>query len=350
MTAIDLPWPAADLSPRVRRPVVPWSEFDDGRLKQLHGTMTVQQIANQLGRSHGSVRGRITQLGIRKKVLWTPEEEAELRELYGTVGKDGFLNLEAFAGAMGRDPGNVSRKAAALGLQTSRTRKCVAQRKISVRPRKYKTEEDRSAARSEFMRMRHQIHGHPMLGKKHSESAREAISRASKAAQLFLTEEQKAYRTMKMVKTLRAKHGGGSIVPKLARGSWMSGWRDIGGKRNYYRSRWEANYARYLEWLKANGQIKDWQHEPETFWFENVKRGVRSYLPDFKVWENNGLVAFHEVKGWMDARSKTCIRRMAKYHPQQRLIIIDGQQYRAIRLKAMSLVPGWEDSKRDSHA
>lgn len=140
------------------------------------------------------------------------------------------------------------------------------------------------------------------------------------------------------------------------RGSWMSrqrqarnaaarpGWHEIGGKRKYYRSRWEANYARYLEWLKCMGQIRDWSHEPKTFWFDGVKRGVVSYLPDFLVIENSGREVYHEVKGWMDARSRTKIRRMRIYHPKIALVVIDRQAYAEIRRKVSRLVPEWQDA------
>jgi len=121
-----------------------------------------------------------------------------------------------------------------------------------------------------------------------------------------------------------------------------AGWREIGGTRKYYRSLWEANYARYLEWLRFNGQLQNWEHEPETFWFEAIKRGVRSYLPDFKVTENNGDIVYHEVKGYMDAKSKTKIKRMAKYHPDVKLIVIDRKGYTAIKNKISSAIEGWE--------
>ena len=94
--------------------------------------------------------------------------------------------------------------------------------------------------------------------------------------------------------------------------TWKSGWREIGGKRKYFRSRWEANYARYLEFLKQNKQVLDWAHEPEVFWFEGIKRGCVSYLPDFKVTYIDNAVEYHEVKGWMDDRSKTKMKRMEK--------------------------------------
>lgn len=128
--------------------------------------------------------------------------------------------------------------------------------------------------------------------------------------------------------------------PKSKRGNWKAQWREIGGKRNYYRSAWEANYACYLQWLKERGEIQDWEHEPETFWFEAIKRGVRSYKPDFRVWENNGQSNLHEVKGWMCSRSKTTLKRMAKYHPQETIVLIQEKQYKAIS-KHKALIPGW---------
>ena len=153
------------------------------------------------------------------------------------------------------------------------------------------------------------------------------------------TEEDVAARVMKQVRTKTAR---GNLHPQNRnKCSWKQQWAEFGGKRNYYRSQWELNYARYLEMLKCLGEIKEWEHEPDTFWFEGVKRGTVSYLPDFKVTENNGAIAYHEVKGWMDARSKTKIRRMAKYHPDVKLIVVDAKAYRALSKQVSGLVDGW---------
>ena len=124
--------------------------------------------------------------------------------------------------------------------------------------------------------------------------------------------------------------------------SCRSGWRMIGGKHNYYRSRWEANYAHYLEFRKRLGQIHDWEHEPETFWFLAIKRGIRSYLPDFRITRNNETQYFVEVKGYMDAKSKTKLKRMKKYHPAVELVLVDADSYRALEKRAKSFVPNWE--------
>lgn len=133
-----------------------------------------------------------------------------------------------------------------------------------------------------------------------------------------------------------------STEPEARTPRFRAAWRIIGGKRNFYRSQWEANYARYLEWLKAHSQIADWHHEPKTFWFEGIKRGVCSYKPDFLVIERNGAEAYHEVKGQMDSRSRTTLKRMAKYFPEIRMILVDAKAYASIKRSAAKFIHGWE--------
>lgn len=120
-------------------------------------------------------------------------------------------------------------------------------------------------------------------------------------------------------------------------------WVSVGGKRCYFRSLWEVNYARYLEWLKQNQLILDWQFEADTFWFHAIKRGVCSYLPDFKVIENDGSIVYHEVKGYMDSKSKTKLKRMAKYYPSVKIVVIDSYAYHLIKKKVYGIVD-WEYS------
>jgi len=146
-------------------------------------------------------------------------------------------------------------------------------------------------------------------------------------------------RTKKIILT---KHSRGNLINPRIKTTWKAAWREFGGKRKFYRSRWEANYGRYLDWLKQHGEIKEWQHEPDIFWFEGIKRGCVSYLPDFKVTNLDGSIEYHEVKGWMDDRSKTKIKRMATYHPDVKLIVIASKQYKELKKKMSSLIKGWE--------
>lgn len=120
----------------------------------------------------------------------------------------------------------------------------------------------------------------------------------------------------------------------------IQGTATVGGKTFFARSMWEYNIACYLEFLKTYKQIIDWEHEPETFWFHEIKRGVRSYLPDFKVTLLDGTVEFWEVKGFMDSRSKTKISRFAKYYPQYKLQIINKARYTQIS-DHRALINGW---------
>jgi hypothetical protein len=182
--------------------------------------------------------------------------------------------------------------------------------------------------------------GHPRgaLGLVHSDDSKEKIGAKSSESWALMSDEKKQERTVKIAKTKAAN--GSYVQPRLGT-YWKAAWHEIGGIRKYYRSRWEANYAYYLQWLKEKGEILDWKHEPKVFWFDGVKRGTVSYLPDFLVLEKDGKEAYHEVKGWMDDRSKTKIRRMAKYHPDVTLVVIDKKVYESLRRSVSKIVPGW---------
>lgn len=100
-----------------------------------------------------------------------------------------------------------------------------------------------------------------------------------------------------------------------------SGWETIGGKRMYFRSKLEKDCAKIFQTQKERGFIQDWSYEPTTFWFNEIKRGVRSYKPDFliKIKEDSFWI---ECKGYMDAKSKTKIRRFKKYYPNRSLSVV----------------------------
>lgn len=105
------------------------------------------------------------------------------------------------------------------------------------------------------------------------------------------------------------------------------GWRVIADRRIYFRSEWEAKVARYFQMLKEVGQIKEWEHEPQTFWFNEIKRGTRSYLPDFKITTLCGDHYWVEVKGYMDRKSQTKLKRFKKYYPKEELFVFDEEWF-----------------------
>jgi len=119
----------------------------------------------------------------------------------------------------------------------------------------------------------------------------------------------------------------GDLIGNSMEGKFLAGTYDIGGKSIYFRSKWEANYALYLEFLKKNGDIKEWEYEPEFFEFDKIRHGTTRYLPDFKITNKDDSSEYHEVKGYMDSRSKTKLKRMAKYYPHVKLILVDKDFY-----------------------
>lgn len=110
----------------------------------------------------------------------------------------------------------------------------------------------------------------------------------------------------------------------------------VGNKEIYFRSLWEANYALYLEWLKTQGEIKDWQYEPERydFIYQDGKK-LRSlglgYLPDFRVVNNDGTFYLVEIKGYKQGVLK--LKRMKKFYPEIKIELVDSKAYATLKRK-----------------
>ncbi len=118
-------------------------------------------------------------------------------------------------------------------------------------------------------------------------------------------------------------------------------WHEVGGKRNFYRSRWEYRYAQFLQHQKEKGKIKEWYHEPDTFYFEGIKRGTNNYKPDFKVIFLDDHREYVEVKGYMDAKSVTKLKRMKKYHPKENVRVVDKAWFAERKEKLKQIVKDW---------
>ena len=111
-------------------------------------------------------------------------------------------------------------------------------------------------------------------------------------------------------------------------------WAIVGNKQPiYFRSSWEYYYSLFLEKLRQERKIIDWKHEPKCFWFEGIKRGVRSYLPDFCITHLNGSEEWCEVKGYFDSKSQTKMKRMAKYYPEVNIRLV-GSDWFKLNLKS----------------
>lgn len=306
-------------------------------IQQHYKTHTHKQIADMLGKSHHAVRNACSERGLTKRNdSWSEEELSKLIAWYlrpEAKGKD-TLRLECLAADLGRLKSNVSRKAKALGLTNKSRPVCTP---------------DALQAMSERTSKAIKQHGHPRgaLGLKHSVSTRKRIGKKSakhwddlKSRPVLLE-----LRRQKQVATCIERYGTGCAAQAFGKGQNVYSRCRRGIREDlgfFVRSRWEANYARYLKWLESRGEIAAWEYEPLTFRFDGVKRGPYTYKPDFKVVEKDGAVAFHEVKGWMDSASKGKLKRFGKFFPQHKLVVVEQKAYRSIERLASSVVPHWE--------
>lgn len=164
-------------------------------------------------------------------------------------------------------------------------------------------------------------------GHHHTEESKEKI-RLSSTGRKFSKQ-----RTVKILKTKMERYGKLGFPTKNTFSNSKRGYYKIGSKKIYFRSLWEANYALYVDYLVKTDIIKKWEFEVDTFWFHNIKRGVRSYLPDFKITNNDDTIEYHEVKGYMNPKSATKLKRMKKYYPHIKIVLVDEHAYKELKNK-----------------
>jgi len=290
---------------------------------------SVWKVADRFNMCGQSVHERLKKLGISiptKK--FTEHEIARVQEVYTEGFTSGDGKLDALCRELNRQKTSICRKAKSLKLTNTK------------RLNSEKKSKEQATITKKWMKENEHPQG--MKGKKHSKETKKIIGERSVESQNSFSSEKREKITTKILQTRLKKYGTLAPAPEgNVKVSWKQGWRTIGGKKKYFRSRWEANYARWLEWRKQNGEILEWEHEPETFWFEKIKRGARSYLPDFKVIKLDGSHEWHEVKGWMDQRSKTKIKRFRKYYSKEKLEIFDAKWFKRNKNLAY-LIKEWE--------
>lgn len=288
----------------------------------------VWKVGERFGVAGQIVHSYLKKAGVINKMRYFTAKEFDfLKENYKSYRDIG--KLKELAKIMGRTDAFLSRKAKMLGLTDPNNHISMKfmSKIVSERTKKYISD-----------------NGHPkgMLGKKHTEEFKKGASERSKKMwqdpnSKVNSEELKQKQSDRMSKFMRKRLKENSVnnYNRVKRGMVK-----IGGKTFFARSSWECNIGAYLEFLKSKGEIKEWEHEVETFWFEKIKRGVRSYLPDFKVTNKDGSTYFLEVKGWMDKKSITKIKRMKLYYPQIRLEVIDQDVYKDIK-RWSSVIKDW---------
>jgi len=291
---------------------------------------SVWAAGRELGLAGQTIHKRMKKAGLPVKPvqILTDEEARQIRVYYETTPADEFA-LAPLANRLGRTRSSIARYAGQMGL-TKR------------RPHNAEVRKRQGAAISEKWKME----GHPRgsLGMIHSPESLAKMSAAAKRTWatskafgiIHMAPEARDARSLAASKRVRL------IEPSRAYTRAAGGRReDIG--QIWFRSSWEANYARYLNLLVKMKIVEQWDYEPQTFWFEGVKRGVVSYLPDFRVcYRNDPRPEYIEIKGWITQKDRTKWARMKKFHPDIKLVVVGPKEYREIANKWASALPNWE--------
>ncbi len=328
-----------------------WTPEEDHVVRDLYLSRTRAQIATVLGRTEGMVRSRCWTLGLNNKprpayTTWTARDLAILRAAYNNV--TGPVNQKTLMKKLGRSRASITCEARRLGLTNAKRAKHA---QLDLNLPRYASPEDHSKKVSVRVKRWIAEHGHPRgaLGMKHTDAVKLAQSKLSKA----MWDDPSSKINAPELAQIRSDN----TLRLIAAGKMRNGFtrckggvrEDIGPMR--FRSAWEANYARVLKAMVARGEIVGWEYECKLFVFERIKRGMRAYLPDFKVTYPDGHHEWHEVKGWMDPGSVERLKRMAEFFPQERVVVVGEDWFRAAHRSGLAAsIPGWEWPKNQKRA
>lgn len=287
---------------------------DENLVASYKRTGNIWKTAEEVGICGQSVHERLTKLGvIRKMNLWTEADDEVLLAEYARHKKEN--TLEELARSLGRTKQFICRKARALGLTKTKERVMAEKAKAKL---------------SESMKKWLSENGHPKgyLGHKHGDETRKKLSEKCHAAWVnpdSYVNSDEFRQKMSDAQHKRMMLGGVDVYSRCGKYPCV-----IGGMYNVFKSSWEVVIAKRLQELVDDGSITYWRYESKHFNFDDVKRGIRSYCPDFEVALNDGSVLFIEVKGWRMEKSMKRISMFKERYPDVKFYMIDNDEYNKI--------------------
>jgi len=98
---------------------------------------------------------------------------------------------------------------------------------------------------------------------------------------------------------------------------------------SFFRSTWEANYARYLNHVGIK-----WKYESITY---NLTEN-KTYTPDFIL--DDGTIV--EVKGWLTKQGKEKLDLFRKEYPDAKIVVVDRKAYNELKKLYQFKLEKWE--------
>lgn len=112
-------------------------------------------------------------------------------------------------------------------------------------------------------------------------------------------------------------------------------------------SNYEYDYALYLDWLYNQHKITGWLRNITPFYFSreidtHTKAGTQSYcIPDFLIFNLDGTYQIHEVKGWMNERSKAVHEQFLRDYPNLNYKVIGKDEILSLQVEFADKLWGW---------
>lgn len=301
------------------------SKRDDADIVSAYQqTGSVWKAASILGMCGQSVHERLKKLGIQLKQKRITREEKEIVIEYYKNTPDGDFDRYKLLNKLPK------------GTTISRIEHIVTMARVGNKNRKHN---DLLKKKQSENKMGIKPPHNGFAGFKHTPESKQKISQASKRNWKNPNYPQNTVTGKLKLAEVARQNGLKALNSINTYSRCKRGYYEIPGRGSvYFRSKWEANYALYLQFMVNNGQILSWEYESQTFEFP-VKRGCRFYTPDFLVINPDKSKEYHEVKGWMDKKSKTKIKRMRIYHKEEKLVLIGESEYK--NLKKYSQLLKW---------
>jgi hypothetical protein len=196
------------------------------------------------------------------------------------------------------------------------------------------------------------INGHNQRGKYLSLNTRSKMKRAQ-ADRILPAETIKKFSTDKLGKNnpnwkkhpseetlkLMSEAQKGEKNHNFGKPGPAKGGRGKGGKREdlgnqYFRSSWEPNIARVFNWEGI-----PFEYEHKRFILVRSDKLKATYCLDFHI---TGTNIWYEVKGYMDKLSAEKIQLFKEQYPDEILIVIGLEKYRALKETYKYLISNWE--------
>lgn len=293
---------------------------------------TLDAVAAIVGLNRASIHERLQKAGYEPTYIkyYTDAERGIIREAY-TNAVDAAFDLKTLATRLNRPAFSVCREARKMGL-TDMKRPSTE----SVR--------EKIIERAKLLWLEHP-HPRGFLGGRHSDVMRQEMSirvreewEIAKATGTKWMSEENLQKYSDLMSERAAQRSASSSPYSRGKRGKRADLNDV-----YFRSSWEANYARYLNLMMREDLVEWWGYETKRFSFPTIKRGTRTYAPDFEVkYRDTYYSVFVEVKGWMDEASKRRLSFMAQYHPEITLNVVGAKEYKELKLRWSRFIEHWE--------